>query len=109
MANRILAKEMQKQSEIMFGKEWQWSLDDCETAIDIFSKAVTEMISRDEKVLIFGFGSFEPKTIKAHLGLDFATQKSIEVPDKKTVKFKAGKDFKTALRGKKNDKMLCKR
>lgn len=99
MANRPLAREMQKQSEKMFGKEWQWSLDDCETAIDMFSKAVAEMISRDEKVLIFGFGSFEPKTVKAHIGLDFATKQTIEVPDKKTVKFKVGKDFKTALRG----------
>ena len=59
--------------------------------IDLISGA----LSKNEKVTITGFGSFDVGTRQARRGVNPHTQKAIEIPALRLPRFKAGK----ALRG----------
>ncbi|MBQ3222369.1 MAG: HU family DNA-binding protein [Clostridia bacterium] len=67
-------------------------------ALDAFVAAVTEEVSKGEKVTIVGFGTFELKERAAHIGRNPATGESIEIAASKAPVFKAGKGFKDAVK-----------
>ena len=56
-----------------------------------------------------GFGSFQPGTRKGGLGVDFATKKSIPLPDKPMVRFKASKTLASAAAAGAKDNKLKSR
>ena len=58
---------------------------------------MTAALAAGEKVQLVGFGSFEVKTKAAHTGINPATLQEIEIPESKTVAFKAGKFLKDNL------------
>lgn len=67
-------------------------------ALDAFVTAVTEEVTRGEKVTIVGFGTFELKERAAHTGRNPATGEAIEIAASKAPVFKAGKGFKDAVK-----------
>jgi len=67
-------------------------------ALDAFVAAVTEEVSKGEKVTIVGFGTFELKERAAHIGRNPATGESIEIAASKAPVFKAGKGFKDSVK-----------
>ena len=61
--------------------------------------AIAEALTREEKVQLVGFGSFEVKTRAARVGRNPKTGTEIEIPQTKTPVFKAGKALKDAVAG----------
>ena len=76
----------------------QLSKKDAEAAITATVEAIAEALTREEKVQLVGFGSFEVKTRAARVGRNPKTGE-IEIPQTKTPVFKAGKALKDAVAG----------
>ncbi len=55
-----------------------------------FLEAITEGLVTDDKVAFIGFGTFEKKLRKGHLGRNPKTGMEIEIPEHNVVKFKVG-------------------
>lgn len=66
-------------------------------ALDAFMDAVKKAVSKEDKVTLVGFGSFEVVQRKAREGRDPRTGKPIKIPAKKVVKFKAGSTLSSAV------------
>ncbi len=73
------------------------SKKDSEKAVNAVFETITEALVKGEKVQLVGFGSFEVKTKAARTGINPATLQEIEIPESKTVAFKAGKFLKEKL------------
>ena len=65
-------------------------------AVDATLASVAEALSKDEKVRLLGFGTFETKVRPARQGRNPRTGETLEIAESKNVGFKAG----SALRGK---------
>ncbi len=61
------------------------------TALDVYIAAVAKELKKSGKLGIVGFGTFSVVKRKAREGRNPQTGKSIKIPAKKVVKFKAGK------------------
>ena len=63
------------------------------------SKAATigESLKKDEKVALVGFGSFSVSERSARAGRNPQTGKTIQIPAKKVVRFKAGAELEGQL------------
>jgi len=70
-----------------------------EEVIDGFLKLVVEKLASGEKVQLFGFGNFEVSERAARNGINPKTKEKIKIPASKSVKFKAAKNFKDAVKG----------
>ncbi|WP_407403342.1 HU family DNA-binding protein [Sodaliphilus sp.] len=62
-------------------------------ALEAALKAVEEALVKGDKVALIGFGTFAVNEKPARTGLNPATKEKIEIPAKKVVKFKAGKEL----------------
>jgi DNA-binding protein HU-beta len=62
-------------------------------AIDCFMDVVKKTLKKGDKVGLVGFGTFSVSKRKARKGRNPQTGKEINIPAKKVVKFKAGKEF----------------
>ncbi len=60
-------------------------------AYDSFVEAVTTSLQKDEKLTLIGFGTFSSSIRAARKGINPATRQPIDIPEKKVIKFKAGK------------------
>ena len=69
-----------------------------EKLLDAFMKAVEEAISKGDKVVLVGFGSFQVTKRAAREGRNPRTGKPIKIPAKKIVKFKPGKKLEEAAK-----------
>ena len=67
---------------------------DAKKALEATLEAITEAVKNDEKVALIGFGTFETAVRAARQGINPATKETINIPEKKVVKFKAGADLK---------------
>ncbi|WAM32058.1 HU family DNA-binding protein [Caldicellulosiruptor naganoensis] len=70
---------------------------DAEKALNAFVDAVTEALSKGEKVQLVGFGSFEVRERAERVGRNPQTQEEIKIPATKVPVFKAGKMLKEAV------------
>uniref|UniRef100_A0A7C5Z1Z3 HU family DNA-binding protein n=1 Tax=Caldicellulosiruptor owensensis TaxID=55205 RepID=A0A7C5Z1Z3_9FIRM len=70
---------------------------DAEKALNAFVDAVTEALSKGEKVQLVGFGSFEVRERAERVGRNPQTQEEIKIPATKVPVFKAGKMLKDAV------------
>ena len=70
------------------------SKKDTEAAITAALDVITEALSKDEKVQLVGFGSFEVKSRAARIGRNPRTKEQIDIPASKLPVFKAGKALK---------------
>ena len=62
-------------------------------ALESFLDNVQGALKGGDKVALIGFGTFSVQTRKAREGRNPATGKTIKIPAKKVVKFKAGSDL----------------
>ncbi len=59
-------------------------------ALESFMDSVEKTLKKGGKVSLIGFGTFSVQSRKAREGRNPATGKTIKIPAKKVVKFKAG-------------------
>ena len=71
---------------------------DSEAAIDAFVSVVEDTLSKQEKVVLVGFGTFEVKERAARKGRNPQTKEEIMIPASKAPVFKAGKSLKDAVK-----------
>lgn len=63
---------------------------DSKKALEAFVETVGEALGKGDKVALIGFGSFSVSERSARTGRNPQTGKTITIPAKKVVKFKAG-------------------
>lgn len=64
-----------------------------DTTLDI----IINEIENGNEITLFGFGSFEPKTNSARMGINPQTKEPLQIKESKSVKFKVAKSFKDNL------------
>jgi DNA-binding protein HU-beta len=73
------------------------SKKDAEIALSGILDVLTEALKDDKTVSFIGFGSFSTSTRAAREAKVPGTDKIVQIPETKVVKFKAGKNLKEAL------------
>lgn len=73
------------------------SKKDAEKAVSAVLEGITEALTRDEKVQLVGFGTFEVRDRAARQGKNPATHEPIDIPASRVPAFKAGKALKDAV------------
>lgn len=63
---------------------------DAKKAVEAFIETVAEELAKGGKVALLGFGSFSVSERIARKGINPMTKQPIEIPARKTVKFKVG-------------------
>jgi len=66
-------------------------------AVDGIIDTLSFCLAEGESVQFIGFGTFSVKERKAHKGRNPSTGKSIDIPAKNVVKFKASKSLNSAV------------
>ena len=66
---------------------------DAKKALEATLDAITSAVKKDDKVVLVGFGTFAVQKRAARKGVNVLTKKPINIPAKKVVKFKAGKEL----------------
>lgn len=67
---------------------------DTERTLNAAIDAITEALSRGEKVQLSGFGTFEVKDREARVGRNPHTKEAVEIPATRVPAFKASKSLK---------------
>ena len=70
------------------------SKDVASLALDVILNTIQDTVANGEKVIIPNFGSFSSSVREAYTGTNPKTGKPLEIPSRRTVKFKVGKGFK---------------
>jgi DNA-binding protein HU-beta len=70
-----------------------------EVIVDRILSKITGAVAKGEEVRLHGFGTFAPHTRPASEGRNPHTGEKIQIPAKKTVKFKVAKGFTDQLVG----------
>ena len=70
---------------------------DAARAVDAVISSVTKALKKGDSVTVVGFGTFQVRNRKARTGRNPQTGATIKIKASKTVGFKAGKAFKSAL------------
>lgn len=66
---------------------------DAANALKAALETIAEALEKDDKVALIGFGTFSVAEKAARTGFNPRTKAAIEIPARKTVKFKAGADL----------------
>jgi len=66
-------------------------------AVDAIISAITDSLTRGEKITLVGFGSFQVTERKARKGVNPQTRKTIQIPAKNMPKFVPGKGLREAV------------
>ena len=77
-------------------EECEMSKDAADKALNSMLKAITNIVASGEKVSLIGFGTFSVNERAARQGRNPQTGKTMQIPSKKVVKFKAGKKLAEA-------------
>ncbi len=72
---------------------------DVKKIIDATIDTIIEALTKEEKVQLVGFGSFEVRKAAARKGVNPQTKEPIQIPERKVPKFKPGKTLKEKVRG----------
>lgn len=75
-----------------------FSKADAKKAVDAFSQVVLDELKNGGKISLLGFGSFSVVEKAARNGVNPKTKQPIEIPARKTVKFKAGVELNEAVK-----------
>ena len=70
---------------------------DAEKALNATLAAIAESLNKGDKVTLVGFGTFAVSKRDARQGRNPQTGKTIKIPAKKVVKFKAGSKLSEAV------------
>lgn len=71
---------------------------DAKKAVDAFVETVSEELESGGKVALLGFGSFSITEKSARKGVNPKTKEPIDIPARKSVKFKAGSELADAVK-----------
>ena len=66
---------------------------DMEKILEIIFSEITEALRKGENIEIRGFGVFKTTTRKARIGRNPKNSESVQIPEKKTIKWKMSKTF----------------
>lgn len=69
-----------------------------EKLLDAFMQAVEEAISKEDKVVLVGFGTFQVVKRAARSGRNPRTGEPLKIPAKKVVKFTPGKKLESSVK-----------
>ena len=72
---------------------------DTERVLNAALDAITNSLTKGEKVQLSGFGTFETKDREARVGRNPHTRESIEIPATRVPSFKASKALKDTVSG----------
>ena len=72
-------------------------------AVEHLLSTIKESIKDGKEIQIQKFGTFTPAVQKAYTGRNPATGEPVEVPEKKTLRFKPSKVFKAFVNGENTD------
>ena len=78
-------------------KKCATSKKDAEKAINATFEAITEALSKKDKIQLVGFGGFETKKREARMGRNPKTKETIQIPATIVPVFKAGKALKDKI------------
>ena len=67
-------------------------------AVDAIISAITDSLTREEKVTLVGFGTFQVMERKARKMVNPQTREAINIPAKKVPKFRPGKQLREQVR-----------
>ena len=70
---------------------------DCTLALDAALESIQDALSREEKVALMGFGSFEVKNRASRIARNPRTGETLTLPESKAVSFHAGAGLKKVL------------
>lgn len=70
------------------------SKKDTDAVVTAMVEAIMEAVAKGDKVLLVGFGNFEPRERKAREGRNPQTGKALKIPATTVPAFSAGKGFK---------------
>jgi DNA-binding protein HU-beta len=70
---------------------------DSKKALDAFVDATSDALKNGDRVALIGFGSFSVASRSARTGRNPQTGKTIEIAEKKVVKFKPGAELADAI------------
>ncbi len=70
---------------------------DAQAGVDAILNAITLTLAKGGRVEIRGFGSFSIGHLAPRIGRNPRSGARVEVPGKRTVRFKAGSDLKTGV------------
>lgn len=79
-------------------KKADLSKKDAKFCLDTILDEITKALSKKEKVMLTGFGSFRAAERKARKGRNPQTGEEIQIPARTVPKFKAGKSLKEAVK-----------
>lgn len=79
-------------------KKTGFTKKDSKKALDSVTEIITQSLSKNEEVLLTGFGKFEPRPRKASTRINPQTQQPIRVPKKVVPAFKAGKGLRESVK-----------
>ena len=74
------------------------TLKDTERFLNAFIEAVSKAMNKGNEVALVGFGTFSITERAERIGRNFKTGKNILIPASKSVKFKAGKTLREAVK-----------
>ena len=66
---------------------------DMEKILEIIFSEITEALRKGENIEIRGFGIFKTTTRKARIGRNPKNSEAVQIPEKKTIKWKMSKNF----------------
>lgn len=75
-------------------EQTQLSKKDSEKAVNAVLETIGDTLSKGEKVVLVGFGTFEVRNRAARMGRNPSTKEEIKIPASKAPAFKAGKGLK---------------
>ncbi len=67
-------------------------------ALEAAINTVMETLAKGEKIALIGFGTFDVTEKNARKGINPRTKEVIEIPARKTVKFKAGAELNDVVK-----------
>ena len=79
-------------------KDCEMSKASAEKALHSILGSITDAVAEGDKVTLIGFGTFSASKRAAREGRNPQTGKTIQIPAKKVVKFKAGKKLTDAVK-----------
>jgi DNA-binding protein HU-beta len=66
-------------------------------AVDAVTSVISDALTREEKVTLVGFGTFQVMERKARRGVNPQTRETLRIPAKKVPKFVPGKSLREAV------------
>ncbi len=83
---------------VQVAKQANLSMRAAKTAVDAVFSTIADAISRDEKVVVTGFGTFLVRRRASRKGRNPQTGAEIQIPATKTPGFTAGKTLKRMVK-----------